>query len=287
MNSLEISSVSSACGKNQYEPRSKCMLYMLAKKQKVYIKQKLLELGIVEKIDEDTQTYDDKVKEMYKEIKKEIKNPSNFKSSRDEIISKLKSSTDCEQKDVDIAVDFIESSMKKDCGTNNEGDVISKKRYKKGNNFMYTYVENFWCIKGFNDASVGDVVIEIKTRMKLQNVRKNEYDLYQLFGYLLAMNKTKGKIVQYFNNKVFDSDVETEKEYGIIDINTEPYYSKFKTFLKELRSFFFELQELLQFPEKFDIASVFTKTKLPIAQIKDKSVHNINPQYERLISIVF
>lgn len=287
MISLEISSISSACGKNQYEPRSKCMLYMIAKKQKPYIKEKLIELNIVEKIDENTETYDDKVKAMYKEIKKEIKDPNSFKRNRDEIISKLKSSTNCDEKDVSIAVDFIDSSMKKDCGTNNEEAVIDKKKYKKGNNFMYTYVENFWCIKGFNDASTGDIVIEIKTRMKIQNVRKNEYDLYQLFGYLLAMNKTKGKIVQYFNNKVFDSDIETKNEYGIIDINNEPYYSKFKTFLKELRSFFLELKEFLECPENFNILSVFYKTKLPIAQIKDKSVHNINPQYERLINTVF
>jgi len=123
--------------------------------------------------------------------------------------------------------------------------------------------------------------------MSEKNVRKNEYDLYQLFGYLLAMSKTKGKIVQYFNKNIFDSDVETNYEYGIIDINEEIWGSKFKNFLRELNCFFCELSEYTNRykPENiFNVWKVFNKTELPIAIYDiDRIAHNINPKYEKII----
>ena len=70
--------------------------------------------------------------------------------------------------------------------------------YVKGNNEMYKYEENGWSIRGLHDATHGEIVIEVKTRMRAQNVKKNEYDLYQLFGYLLAMNKTKEHMQMYY-----------------------------------------------------------------------------------------
>jgi CRISPR/Cas system-associated exonuclease Cas4 (RecB family) len=116
------------------------------------------------------------------------------------------------KKDLDFAKTFIETSLKKDCGTNSEKSVIKKQKYTKGNNCIFTFTnsEFNWAIRGFHDATDNDndVVIEIKTRMKLQNVRRNEYDLYQLFGYLISMNKTRGKIVQYFNDIVYDSYIQ-------------------------------------------------------------------------------
>ena len=45
--------------------------------------------------------------------------------------------------------------------------------YKKGNNKMYTYEENGWSIRGLNDATHRDIIIEVKTRMRRQNLRKN------------------------------------------------------------------------------------------------------------------
>ena len=120
--------------------------------------------------------------------------------------------------------------------------------YKKGNNEMYYYSENNWTIRGLHDATHGELVIEIKTRMKPQNVRKNEYDLYQLFGYLLAMGKTKGKIVQKYNDIIYDSENETDTEYGIIDINEDNWRKKFNTFIKELNEFFDKMYNTSVFP---------------------------------------
>jgi len=76
-------------------------------------------------------------------------------------------------------------NLKKDCGKNVEEKVITKKKYDVGNKKMYYHSIGGHCIGGLHDATDSDIVIEIKTRMKKDNVRKNEYDLYQLIGYLL------------------------------------------------------------------------------------------------------
>ena len=173
--------------------------------------------------------------------------------------------------------------MKKDCGTNNEKGVINKMNYKKGNNRMYYYSENNWTIRGLHDATCGNIVIEIKTRMKPQNVRKNEYDLYQLFGYLLAMNKTTGKIVQKYTECVYDSDIETENEYGIIDITIGIWQQRFEKFKSELNYFFEEVRKYTE--EIFDPYNVIDPKENPIASFDiDGIPHNVNPKYEKIVN---
>jgi hypothetical protein len=154
--------------------------------------------------------------------------------------------------------------------------------YTKGNNKMYYYSENDWTIRGLHDAMIGNIVIEIKTRMKPQNVRKNEYDLYQLFGYLLAMSKTVGKIVQKYNSHIYDSDVETNLEYGIIDITINPWKDKFETFRKELNDFFIEIRT---YSDKiFDVKTVISDSERPIASFNVDGVPcNVNPKYEKIV----
>lgn len=288
MHHLEISSVSAACGKNQYEPRSKIMLTLLCKKYPDLYKDVFTDQGIIKKMDPDVKCYDTDLKCMYKEIKKDIKDPKTFEHSKKRLLDELKQRPGIKETDITYAEKFLDNSMKKDCGTNNESSVISKKSYKKGNNRMYSYSEDNWVIKGFHDATDKDIVIEIKTRMKPQNVRKNEYDLYQLFGYLLVMRMTKGKIVQYYKNDIYDSDIPTEREYGIIDINFEPYKSKFEIFIKELRQFFLELESFIPEPNTFDTKCVFKGINLPIAIYNTQGVpHNVNPNFEKLINIIF
>jgi hypothetical protein len=122
--------------------------------------------------------------------------------------------------------------------------------------------------------------------MKLQNVRRNDYDLYQLFGYLLAMNKTRGKIVQYFNETVYDSDIPTFNEFGIIDITVEPCKSKFETFINELNSFFEELNTYSE-TKLINIQGVIMATDWPIALYDTDDIpHNINPIYEKIIQAI-
>ena len=156
--------------------------------------------------------------------------------------------------------------------------------YKKGNNKMYYYYsDNGWYIKGLHDATDNDVVIEIKTRMRLQNVRKNDYDLYQLFGYLLAMNKTKGKIVQKYNDNIYDSEIETNNEYGLIDILDDHWKEKFNSFKKELNNFFLEINNYKH--KLFDTSIVIPSNLYPIASFDEKGIpHNVNPKYEKIVT---
>ena len=283
MNSLEISFIGSACGKNKYEPRSKVMLLLLCREYKDVYKKLLFENGSLVLLDPNKKVYDAEIKRIYSEYKKDIKNPEDFENVENEIKKRLKTENkDIKKEDLDQASTFIENSLKKDCGTNNEISVINKMNYTKGNNRMYYYSENEWTIRGLHDAMIGNIVIEIKTRMKPQNVRKNEYDLYQLFGYLLAMSKTVGKIVQKYNSCIYDSDIETDSEYGIIDITLNPWKDKFETFKKELNDFFFEIRTYSD--KLFDVKSVIRDNERPIASINADGVPcNINPKYEKIV----
>ena len=288
MNTLEISNIAAACGKNPYEDKKKIMLLVLCKKYKEIYKNEFKKFGIIEYISNETPTFDKEIKELYSEHKKNVTNPKNFNKIQIEITNLMKLKKDVTQKDLDYAKMFIESSLKKDCGTNSEKHVIKKQKYTKGNNslFSYTNTESNWTIKGFHDATDNETVIEIKTRMKLQNVRRNEYDLYQLFGYLLTMNKTKGKIVQYFNDTVYDSDIPTFNEFGLIDITTEPCKTKFETFLTELNSFFQELH-IYSDIHLIDVRDVIKEHEFPVALYDaDDIPHNINPSYEKIIQAI-
>ena len=283
MNSIEISYLGSACGKNRYEPKEKIMLLLLCREYKNYYKDVFFKCGAFQLLDPTKKTYDTELKRIYSKIKKEIDSPDEFKKKEEEITKKLKvENQDITEEDIAYASKFLESSFKKDCGINNEQSIITQKEYKKGNNRMYYYSENNWTIKGFHDASHGDVVIEIKTRMREQNVRKNEYDLYQLFGYLLAMNKTKGKIVQKFSNRIYDSDIETQKEYGLIDITIDPWKTKFKVFKQEINGFFSALAYYNE--TTFNIETVINACDLPVAVFDiDGIPHNVNPSYEKIV----
>lgn len=283
MNSIEISYLGSACGKNRYEPKEKIMLLLLCREYKNYYKDMFFNCGAFQLLDPTKKTYDTELKRIYSKMKKEIGSPSDFKKTEEEITKKLKvENKDITEEDIAYASKFLESSFKKDCGINNEQSIITQKEYKKGNNRMYYYSENNWTIKGFHDASHGDIVIEIKTRMREQNVRKNEYDLYQLFGYLLAMNKTKGKIVQKFSNRIYDSDIETQKEYGLIDITIDPWKTKFKVFKEEINEFFSALACYNE--ATFNIETVINARDLPVAVFDiDGIPHNVNPSYEKIV----
>tara|TARA_B100000035_G_C21031820_1_gene568902 strand:- start:1434 stop:2177 length:744 start_codon:yes stop_codon:yes gene_type:complete len=244
----------------------------------------MFENGIFSAIGPSEKTYDKKLKRIYSGYKRQISCPGDFTKLQTDIKKQLKDENQgIKEEDLKHASEFLENSMKKDCGINNENKVISKMRYKKGNNRMYFYSENDWTIKGLHDATSEDIVIEIKTRMKPQNVRKNEYDLYQLFGYLLAMSKTKGKIVQKYNCDIYDSDIETENEFGIIDITEPVWIKRFEIFKTELNNFFVELRA---YTEKiFDPTIIIKSNECPIAIFDvDGIPHNINPKYEKIVN---
>ena len=290
MNYLEVSYISSACGKNKYEPADKTILILLARSNPKLIKRLLIEYKYIIEVDENEKLYDNELKNIYSEYKKNVTDVTKIEDIRDEIIEKLKSDNkEIKESDVSKANKFLESSLKKDCGTNNESSVIKRMRYTKGNNFMHRYNFNdSWEIRGFHDASIDDVVIEIKTRTKFTNVRKNEYDLYQMFGYLLTMNKTKGKIVQKFQNYIFDSDEINDNEFGLIDISQEYWKTKFEIFKNELSDFFSYVDYILgDIENRFNISDAIKEEDVPIAVLRKNSPRNINHNYEKLIKILF
>ena len=282
MNTLDISSIGAACGKNPFESRDKVLLFSLCKKYRSVYKDILYKESVI--CNNDVKTYDTELKKIYKVHKTQVSSPRDINTTKEIVIEKMKKeNTNMTKQDISYASTFLDNSLKKDCGTNNEPKVIKHKRYKTGNNELHVYSEGNWQIRGLHDATDDDMIIEIKTRMSRRNVRKNEYDLYQLFGYLLSMAKTKGKIVQHFDKTVFDSDLETDIEYGIVDIDKDEWRSKFKIFMKELRQFFIELDNYNK-TSTFDIWKVFNRTELPIAVYDQNGTsHNVNPKYEKII----
>jgi len=284
MNSLEISLIGAACGKNKFEPKNKIMLLQLCRQYKSAYRQMFFDTGVFQELDPNKKTYTKETKKIYSEFKSDISTSEDFATVQAGVTERLKQENkDIKPEDIKHATDFIVSSMKKDCGNNNERKVIDKMKYKKGNNRMYTYSNGKWLIKGLHDATSGNLVIEIKTRMKPYNVRKNEYDLYQLFGYLLSMGKHQGKIVQKYNSEIYDSDIETHNEYGLIDITTSPWNQRFETFKTDLNLFFEELNEYTE--SLFDVNLVIDPKEYPIASFDKSGVpHNINQKYEKIVT---
>lgn len=282
MFTLEISSIGSACNKNPYEPKNKAILIQLCKEQGNRYRDLFFKNEVFTRTD--TVSKDEKFKTIYKKFKGDAMSTKDFKEIEEKVVKEFKK---CEpDADTTCLVKSLKEDLKKDCGKNNEELIIKKNNYTKGNNRMWTYKSEMgWELKGLHDASDGEVVIEVKTRMKINNVRKNTYDLYQLFGYLLVMKKTKGKIVQMYNNQIFDSEIETDIEYGTIDLEQEKWLLQFEKFKKELNAFF---QEVEFYSDKiFDIWSVFNRFNLPIAQFDKRGVcFNIVPGFEKLTKLL-
>ena len=277
MDCLEISLIGAACGKNQYEPREKIILSQLCKENPSVYRKAFIEDGTIVSTNEVSNEVE--LLGIYKKFRSEVTCPTKFEGVKEKIVNEMKS------KDIK-SEHFVESlidNFKKDCGKNNEPKVIEKKNYKKGNNKIWYFTSsNGWKLKGLHDATDGEVVIEIKTRMKKENVRKNTYDLYQLFGYLLVMKKSKGKIIQKYRNEIFDSDIETETEWGIIDIS-DNYSEHFKVFYIELTKFFEEVQNYKE--TIFDYSKVINKK--PIAKIDPNgNLYEIVSGFEKIVKVI-
>ena len=283
MNCIEISYLGAACGKNVYEPRERILFLLLCRKYKGLYKNILFSNGSFKLANRSNKTVDNELKRVYSEVKSSVNSPNDFCRIKEEVTKKIKTENkDITPTDLNHISSVLENSLKKDCGINNERKVIDNKKYIKGNNTFYTYTETNWMIRGYHDAMQGETVIEIKTRMRYNNVRKNEYDLYQLFGYMLAMNKTTGKIVQYFDNIVYDSDLETLNEYGLIDIKIEPWKTNFETFKQDIRHFFAELD--FYSDKTFDTTTAIDNLDKPIALFDiDGITNNVNPKYEKIV----
>ena len=248
---LEISAIGSACGKMKFEPIERTLLYAWARHSPGDCKDFLIRSGAIR--------YDDDAVVLHKDhdsLFKKAKTVSVNNSSTKEFKSILNSAEEefktlregqglkISKEELQEFRDAGKKVINTNFGKNSEDTIIKSFNGKNGNDKMHYYnIGSDYCIGGKHDASVNDMVVEIKTRMKEANVRKNEYDLYQLFGYLLAMGVQKGKIIQQFNNIKYDSDVETENEYGIVD--SVVYREKITTMLDELNTFFSRLDNII------------------------------------------
>ena len=73
MNSIEISYLGSACGKNRYEPKEKIMLLLLCREYKNYYKDIFFNCGAFQLLDPAKKTYDTELKRIYSKMKHFIK----------------------------------------------------------------------------------------------------------------------------------------------------------------------------------------------------------------------
>ena len=248
---LEISAIGSACGKMKFEPIERTLLYAWARHSPENCKEFLIRSGSIK--------YDNEAIDLHKDhdsFFKKAKTVSVNNSSTEEFKGILNSAEEefktlrksqglkISKEELQEFRDTGKKVINTNFGKNSEDTIIKSFNGKNGNDKMHYYnIGTDYCIGGKHDATIDDMVVEIKTRMRENNIRKNEYDLYQLFGYLLAMGVQKGKIIQQFNNKKYDSDVETDKEYGIVD--SVVYRDKITTMLDELSTFFSRLDNII------------------------------------------
>ena len=278
MDTLEISYIGSACGKNKYEPRNKMIMLLLCREYPKIFREKLIQNRNIRPLE--GTSLKRPIEESYKSFSKTVKDPIEFNSIEQKVIEELKSNVpDVSDSEISKARTIVRDNLKKYCGKNNEDTVINISKYTKGNNKMWYYTDtnHGWKLKGLHDAKDKDMLIEIKTRMKKENVRKNEYDLYQLFGYMLAMGETRGMITQTYGGTIYKSTVENDNEYGIIDISEEKWNEKYIKFYKELDEFF---KKISKFSEcDFDITTVMKPGHIYAEYDINGKFHNVDPKY--------
>jgi len=261
---LEISAIGSACGKMKFEPIERTLLYSWARHSPIECKNFLIASRYIN-YDEGAKDLNGDHDSLFKKAKTvSITNASttDFKqilNTAEKDLKDLRKSQGVEVTDTELR-EFRDSGKKvisTNFGKNSEDTIVKSFGGKSGNDKMHYYnTTDNHCIGGKHDAMIEDMVVEVKTRMKDANVRKNEYDLYQLFGYLLAMGAQKGKIIQQYNGTRYDSDAETDKEYGIVD--RDGYHNQIDTMIEELNTFFSRLDSIIEkkamTPEELQIA---------------------------------
>ena len=149
---------------------------------------------------------------------------------------------------------IVQGELNKQVGINTEDQILKKLENKSkeeihSKNTRMKYKNIFendkytYKIGGKTDGIQEDTIIEIKNRRSKYNIKKNKYELYQLLGYMYIHEKSYGKIVQNIDGIVFDSDTETAREWGVIDINDKKWKTLWKDFLQNLKSFFDDIVE--------------------------------------------
>ena len=266
---LEISNVAAALGKNQYESKEKTLLISWARHCPDVVRNYLIENNCIVSLKENEETFSDLQTETYNLVIPKEYDVKDFNKIEKNVVQEYKRKRNNEQSEKEIKQlkEYTQDLLKKNNGNIQENNIIQKEQYTRGNDRMYYYeILPNACIGGKNDASIGDVLLEIKTRTRIQNVRRNEYDLYQLICYLLATGISQGKIVQLFNKEKFDSDVATEQEYGLINITQDPWKDLCTEIIEGLKEYFNELSALIKTSTFIYLTNVIPKTIRPIAK---------------------
>lgn len=276
---LEISNVAAALGKNPYESKEKTLLISWARHCPEVVRNYLIENNCIVSLKENEESFSDLQVETYNVVIPEQYDVKDFDKIEKQVVEeyKRKRNNEHSEKEIKQLKLYTQDLLKKNNGNIQENNIIHKEQYTKGNDKMYYYeIYSNACIGGKNDASIGDILLEIKTRTRRQNVRRNEYDLYQLICYLLATGISQGKIVQLFNKEKFDSDVATEQEYGLIDITQEPWKELSTEIVEGLKEYFNELSELIKSSNYIYLTNVIPKRIRPIAKysIEENSENN-------------
>ena len=265
---LEISNVASALGKNPYESKEKTLLISWARHCPNIVLNYLIDNGCIEKKGDEISFTELEKETVINSLPREY-DAKDFKKIEDDIIYEYKKKRNNEQTESEILhlQEYTKDLLKKTNGIKQESNIITRENYKCGNDKMYYYrINNDACIGGKNDAVDKDILIEIKTRTRKQNIRKNEYDLYQLICYLIATGLNKGKIVQVFDKVKYDSDVETNNEYGIIDLRVEKWRILSENIILNLKSYFDELRELIKNSKFIYLSTVIPNYIRPICK---------------------
>lgn len=283
---LEISNIAAALGKNPYESREKMLLINWARHCPKIVLKYLIDNKCIISLGEDEETFTEVQKEIYKRVCPKEFDVKDFENIEKVVVEEYKKQRDNKQTELEIKqlTSMIKDSLKKDNGCKQENNIIHEQKYVKGNDKMYYFnITEDGTIGGKHDAKQNDVLLEIKTRIKKQNVRRNDYDLYQLIGYLLATNTQKGKIVQLYNKEKFDSDEPNDNEYGIVDINQPHWNELSKEIILGLKFYFDELSTLICTSEYKYLNSVIPKTIRPIAKMNDDIFCDDNVKFKNLL----
>jgi len=293
---LEISNIAAALGKNPYESKQKMLLTSWARHAPKKVFEYLVQKKCIIQLAQEEETFSKMQDETYAELLPKDFDNKDFSIIEEKVVEEYKKKRNNEQTDDEIKnlKKITQNSLKKDLGNVQEKNIIEEQKYNKGNNKMFYFnITDDFCIGGKHDASSDseDLLIEIKTRTRKQNVRRNEYDLYQLVGYLLATDFTKGKIVQIYNKEKFDSDIASEKEFGIISIEEEdsPWKPIADEIIKGLKLYADELRELIKTTNYLYLDTVIPKNVRPIAKyniddIKEEVILcEENVQYKNLL----
>ena len=298
---LEISNIAAVCNKNPYQSRELILLQCWARHCSKEVKEYLIENKCIRTENKEGVNCSTIQKEVYDDIIKRVDKTKfdvkNFDDVTEKVVKKYKIERNNEQSEEEInkLITFTKDNLAKDNGNFQENNLIEKEKYQKGNNKMYYLKIGMGNIGGRYDASKEDedLLIEIKTRTKKTNVKRNEYDLYQLIGYLITVGKPRGKIVQIFNKEKFDANEPNDKEYGIVELNysqeSKIYIDIVREIEREVEKFFVELNELMKTNNFIYLDKLIPKQKRPIIVIDEKNneVRYLDNKYQNLYNKLY